>query len=542
MKTVFNRDNVAHLWAHKAQDTARVASGNFYFSGPTLYSYGSHFVCAHHMPDAYRRDDNPLVLVNAGTYSMTTNRHMSAMRHALPRYFETIAVPGLDANKVTNIPRWGALEVSRALRGAFVSHMKEAATERNVMAGTRADSLRSAELTLRDLRHLLTVDASRRDIGAQTRKDARAMLRSLPASCPDVLTEDRKGARVIAQAFAARVVRSEYRDDAKRLMGAAVADAAMVEQYITGATTELPYYLRTATDALRHVGATEQAWRDAEHAAKLGGLRLPAASRRKVADAIALRPALEAQRAAETRAEDLRLYAQKIEGAASHAVANPRSWCAEHLIMEARRLAISLAETDTDSEKSEREETLRRLESDLARMRAADAPQRYATAMQRARDALLASGNLRVARDYLQTARLCLSDDTDAARGADMMQIAEAITAAEEMANADAIAAWRDGGASVPFRTEYPLLRLRGDEIETSHGASVPASVAPMVWRAVNAAREAGARVEYPRGNAPRLGPFTLDEITAQGDVIAGCHHLRYAELQDIARRLGFVS
>ena len=68
MKTVFDRDMVAHLWANKSQDTARVSSGNFWFTGATLYSYGSHFVCAHHLPTEYNRDDRALALFNAGRY------------------------------------------------------------------------------------------------------------------------------------------------------------------------------------------------------------------------------------------------------------------------------------------------------------------------------------------------------------------------------------------------------------------------------------------------------------------------------------------
>lgn len=51
IRRVFPRDEVAHLWAHKAQDGARDAGGNFFFTGATLYSYGRHYVIAHILAD-----------------------------------------------------------------------------------------------------------------------------------------------------------------------------------------------------------------------------------------------------------------------------------------------------------------------------------------------------------------------------------------------------------------------------------------------------------------------------------------------------------
>lgn len=46
MKRVFPTDEIAHIWAHQRQDEARNSGGNFYFNGPTIYSYGGHFPIA----------------------------------------------------------------------------------------------------------------------------------------------------------------------------------------------------------------------------------------------------------------------------------------------------------------------------------------------------------------------------------------------------------------------------------------------------------------------------------------------------------------
>lgn len=43
-RQVWPREQVAHLWANASQDSARDPSGNMFFNGPALYSYGSHYV------------------------------------------------------------------------------------------------------------------------------------------------------------------------------------------------------------------------------------------------------------------------------------------------------------------------------------------------------------------------------------------------------------------------------------------------------------------------------------------------------------------
>jgi hypothetical protein len=75
--------------------------------------------------------------------------------------------------------------------------------------------------------------------------------------------------------------------------------------------------------------------------------------------------------------------------------------------------------------------------------------------------------------------------------------------------------------------------------IETSRGASVPATCARMVWDAVQEARAING-VQFAANARPRLGSFTLDAIDAAGNVTAGCHVLPYAELHALAVRFGF--
>lgn len=88
MKTVVNREQVAHLFANQSQDHATTSSRNFYFYGNKCNSYGAHFRAAVHHGDC--------VLLNRETYSNTTARQMSALRYACS-HLVTFEVANPDA-------------------------------------------------------------------------------------------------------------------------------------------------------------------------------------------------------------------------------------------------------------------------------------------------------------------------------------------------------------------------------------------------------------------------------------------------------------
>jgi hypothetical protein len=86
------------------------------------------------------------------------------------------------------------------------------------------------------------------------------------------------------------------------------------------------------------------------------------------------------------------------------------------------------------------------------------------------------------------------------------------------------------------------MLRIRGDNVETSQGASVPISHAARVFRFVNAARKRGldswTRSESEDGReAYTLGHFTLNSFDALG-IRAGCHFITWKEIDAIAPML----
>ncbi len=92
VKEVVDGSQVAHLWAHQAQATAREPGkccGNqsrFFFEGDTIYSYGRHFPIARHVTN---RKGEKAVLITTRGYSKTTNGHIWAVRGAI-RHLENV--------------------------------------------------------------------------------------------------------------------------------------------------------------------------------------------------------------------------------------------------------------------------------------------------------------------------------------------------------------------------------------------------------------------------------------------------------------------
>src|SRR5258708_7491843 len=85
-KTVFDTGEIPHLWAHKVQENARNAQGNFYFENDIIFSYGSHFRIPRQVEDnPTKKNPKPAILFTTRSYSVTTSGHISAVRSAIPK-------------------------------------------------------------------------------------------------------------------------------------------------------------------------------------------------------------------------------------------------------------------------------------------------------------------------------------------------------------------------------------------------------------------------------------------------------------------------
>lgn len=95
MKKVFSTNSdCIHAFAQRKQNIGRSASGNVYFEGDKLYSYGTHFILAEFITEN-------IVLINDLRYSASTSKHQSIVIGAL-RQYDTIYKSSHDALQVIN--------------------------------------------------------------------------------------------------------------------------------------------------------------------------------------------------------------------------------------------------------------------------------------------------------------------------------------------------------------------------------------------------------------------------------------------------------
>ena len=91
VKHVVSSGQVPHLWFHKVQDSAKNGNGSLYFSGDTVFSYGSHFPIARHVQSGKQS----AVLFTTRDYSVITSGHKSAVRCAIPEGTLVFHVPNV---------------------------------------------------------------------------------------------------------------------------------------------------------------------------------------------------------------------------------------------------------------------------------------------------------------------------------------------------------------------------------------------------------------------------------------------------------------
>lgn len=538
MKTVHDRDMVAHLWANKSQDTARVASGNFWFTGPTLYSYRHSFVCAHHLDEVYSRDGRPVVLFNDDRYSMTTGRHLDAARRALSRNFVVIEVPNLDENMAHEINRGGTLRTVAAILAKMRRIADKAAAPR-IKPDTRGALFAQLREMRADALHLATVDAARRDLSAERRKMARATAAELRAADVDAFAKEGSADKAGAAAFAFALNRNQWIAEMKQAAASAERYAARATS-VNGPFSEM---LETARQAECYAAGAREL---AEKAAS----RLP---RSTVAALAKIKAGTEWRTRVEQGARAAEVEQARRDWAEGEAVTlaalESRDFNAINRALSGgfRRAFETLHGEDGDTE---RREYFARLESVRAAWRAQSETEQAYELKTAARD-LYERGK------FAEACAAARSAAHKFRRGGP--SYAEAADSAEALANeaderkpeqfAAMLADWRDAkpGARFPdalaARGERgAYLRLSADRrrVETSQGAEVPARVCSHMWKLIGEVIAEGKTREFPRG-AVELGHFSLDSIDEAGNVRAGCHFIPYAELRDIAARLSFT-
>lgn len=94
-KTIFPTDEIAHLWMHQTQGAAYNQARNFYFEAATIFSYGGHFPIARHVTG--KNGKSKAILFTTRGYSVTTSKHISLVRRAIPDATLMFYVPKMSA-------------------------------------------------------------------------------------------------------------------------------------------------------------------------------------------------------------------------------------------------------------------------------------------------------------------------------------------------------------------------------------------------------------------------------------------------------------
>lgn len=557
---------VAHIWAQGRQESARSHNGNFYFIGSRIYSYGSHFVAGVRLPDG-------TFLVNDSGYSQTTvGKHMPAVRratgykyHSLPDLtvivdsVESIAAHKVDGRGHSPHHKTALLQYLdtyyASLSDDAGAYLLELAT-----GGKRRWSVYKGRLMSANERKLA---ADRKALLAHDRRDAADL-----AKVPLALVRERSWKQ--ADSYGNRALRDELKSW-NRLHKAAGGK-------------------RIKAAVWARIKAARAILKIAERLTDRYGNRN---------DFVGCRAAISTLRRARMADHNLIAPVQAFTRAgAMETIGN----AAAHLLHNCDRMPTStrarlrgLAEwaeqgvrfidgerREVERKRRERADLRGILRSLRAYMPRVSDHEEYASTV-------LARPEQRAAYFYRWDSQIDLLARTGrfpvlaaklAALQPEIVAMGDARQTAEELISrqqrerrAEWLAlppegrctAWRAGESVMPLqpsdtRETGPLLRAVGAEVDgcritagelqTSEGARVPLRHAFAVFGFVRDCRakglpwlpeNAGHDSSHARHGPAhiRVGHFQVDSITAEGDFRAGCHSIKWAEVERLARSLG---
>lgn len=114
---------------------------------------------------------------------------------------------------------------------------------------------------------------------------------------------------------------------------------------------------------------------------------------------------------------------------------------------------------------------------------------------------------------------------------------------AERVEHAEKVAQWL--AHEIDYIPRYSwdrsaLLRVNGDEMETSQGARVPLTHARRAVARVVKVRASG-QSWHRNGSTLPVGHYHIDSISETGDVVAGCHRIAWEEIERFAKSQGWL-
>lgn len=545
----FSTDMVAHVWAQRTQTFGKSGNGNFYFEADALYSYGSHFLCAYLLlvADSEVTSGNVLALHTLESHSVTTSGHCSTARHA-SRHLPGALVPNLTALRevLPTLASYAGKPRQLAKLAKTPDGWREARAQRVVR-----DWLDSFELSANaesDWRALPdTVDG------------VAIICRAAAISDSEVARIQRKRAQRLEAERAASDRRAREYAERQAKQFAELSDSEFREswpddghkQWETGDGSK-PYELQ------RSLTLATQLHKAARVASSKGWTRIAAEVRRKEKQ---LRAHI-AGRNARIRAAYRKALAQEIlswragtgkRPAAYYFESFPAIYRALQRAERAERAEAIAASYSAWAHGTGKRPALSNFEPGTPEFEA------IAESIRRDREQFEAQArNWIAAPDALSSTCPELSTDSryarlpeDSAPGVrSPLDVLQDELRAEKRARAQREESERlargksDWLAGVPngWRGDDgnggALMRIRGDVLETSQGASVPLAHAVKVFRFVKACREAGK--SWRRNGATiRVGHFQVDSVDSAGNFRAGCHAFNWPEVERVAKLAG---
>lgn len=113
------------------------------------------------------------------------------------------------------------------------------------------------------------------------------------------------------------------------------------------------------------------------------------------------------------------------------------------------------------------------------------------------------------------------------------------IAAKTAQENAEAIVKWRAGEyARLPYNIDAMLrISADGQNVETSNGVNFPIAHAKRGLALVRSVMARGEAWET-NGHTCHLGHYRIERIAPNGDVTAGCHFVKFSEIECVAPQI----
>lgn len=217
-----DNSDVAHKWANQIKESGRGSS--FYFEGPTIYSYGRHFIVGHLVTT---KGGARCALMNNGRYSVTTAKHQAYARYALH------GLPGVRVFNVTK-PEEGAAAVE-ANRCDYLARIEAA---RAALMSTRkytAERERALIEVLNEAAEYCRLFPLKGNMYKDGHKAGRAILAAAAAAEAGTLISAKDRAAIEAKAAAARVQAAKARKEREERTAADLKEAeTKLIQWVAG--------------------------------------------------------------------------------------------------------------------------------------------------------------------------------------------------------------------------------------------------------------------------------------------------------------------